>query len=283
MNSIEIVIPKYLNEYFDSLQKEHGITLTLSQKRWYTMKYHELGESIRQEYPSTPEESFMGSTEGFWYLREIMQAKQEKRITNVPYQPQIPVQTAWDIGFRDQTSIWFYQQLPSGAIHVIDYYENNGEGLIHYVQYINETPYKNNIFVHHLPHDAAATDFSSGLSVVKQAKELGLEVNLLDRYNSKHSKSKFILEVQRVRNLLARCYIDEAKCAVGIKALESYRKKWNETQCCYTSEAVHDWASHGSDAFRYLSQAVDIQSRKIDASVMQAERQKLKKMRNKWI
>ena len=85
---MDIVIPKYLNEYFESLEKEHGIVLTEPQMRWYTMKYNELGEEIRQEYPSTAEEAFMGSSEGFWYLKEINEARTQKRITTVPYQPQ---------------------------------------------------------------------------------------------------------------------------------------------------------------------------------------------------
>lgn len=283
LSNIEITIPKYLKEYFESLKKEHGIEITLPQQRWYTMKYKELGEDIRQEYPSTPEEAFMGSSEGFWYLKELSEAREQGRITNVPYQNQIPVQTAWDLGFRDKTSIWFYQQLPSGAIHVIDYYENSGEGLIHYVSHMKTTPYKDNLFKHHMPHDAAAHDLASGLSVAQQAKELGLDVNILSRYNSSGSRSKFMLEIQRVRNLLSRCYIDEGNCAVGIKCLENYRKKWNESMSCYIDDAIHDWASHGSDAFRYLSQAVETQARRKGSSTIEEDREKIRKARRRRI
>jgi len=280
---MEIIIPKYLSDYFVSLSKECGVVLSDAQKRWYAMKYKELGDQIKQEYPSTPEESFMGSSEGFWYLKELNEAYQDKRVTKVPYQPQVPVQTAWDLGFRDKTSIWFYQQLPSGSLHVIDYYENSGEGLIHYVSYINTTPYKNNIFKHHMPHDAAAHDIASGLSVYKQAKELGLDVNILSRYNTGNSKSKFLLEVQRVRNLLSRCYFDESKCAVGLKCLMSYKKKWNETMSCYTDEAIHDWASHGADAFRYLAQAAETQSLRKEKSKIEEDRAKLRMARRRMV
>lgn len=275
MLDIDIPIPKYLNEYFESLEKEHGIELSLPKKRWYTMKYKELGEEIRQEYPSTPEESFMGSSEGYWYLKELNEARQQHRITNVPFQPQCLVHTAWDLGFRDQTSIWFYQQLPSGAIHIIDYYENSGEGLAHYVAYLNSQKYRDVYGTHHMPHDAAAHEKGSGLSVAQQAKDSGLDVNILRRYTS--SKSSFIMEIQRARNLIGRCYFDESHCAVGIRNLENYRKKWNESMVCYTSEPVHDVASHGSDAFRYLAQAVETEARKPSDAKMEQERKKIQK------
>lgn len=280
---IEIIIPKYLNNYFESLEKEHGIVINTEQKYWYTLKQSELGESIKQEYPSTPEESFMGSTEGFWYLKEVLQAKQDQRVTKVPYQPQLATYTAWDIGYGDNTSVWVFQLLPSGSVHIIDYYENSGEGLAHYLSYLRRQRYFDNIAAYYFPHDAAATDFASGLSVVTQAKELGVKVTVLDRYNSKLSRSTFVLEVQRVRNLLNRCFFDEEKCAVGIKNLESYRKKWNESMACYTNEAVHDFASHGADAFRYMAQAIDILCHKKGSSTLELERQKAKQARNAFI
>lgn len=278
---MHIPIPKYLTEYFESLEKEHGITLTLPQKRWYTMKYNELGENIKQEYPSTENESFMGSSEGFWYLKEVNEARQVKRITTVPFQPQCLVNTAWDLGFRDATSIWFYQQLPSGAIHIIDYYENSGEGLAHYVAYMKTLPYYGKMGVHYMPHDAAAHEKGSGLSVEQQAKDLGLDVRILKRYNP--SKSTLLMEIQRARSLLARCYFDEEKCAVGIKCLESYRKKWNEFMACYTSDAVHDFASHGADAFRALAQAVETEARRPNFQQLEDERKKIARARRNYV
>lgn len=241
------------------------------------MKYNELGEDIKQEYPSTPDEAFMGSSEGFWYLKELNQCREAGRITSVPFQPQCLVHTAWDLGFGDCTSVWFYQQLPSGSLHIIDYYENSGEGLSHYISYIRTLPYKEKMGSYHMPHDAGSHEMGSGLSVAQQAKDLGVDVNILNRYNP--SKSSMVMEIQRARNLIARCYFDESNTAQGLKRLENYRKKWNESMCCYTSEPVHDWASHGSDAFRYLAQAVETGARKPDDSKMQEERRKIRNAR----
>lgn len=274
---MEIIIPKYLKEYFSQLEQQYGIRLSDGQKRWYTMKFTELGDDIRQEYPSTPDESFMGSTEGFWYLKELNQAREDGRITRVPWQPECMVQTAWDIGYKDPTAIWFYQLLPSGAIHIIYYYENSGEGLSHYVAHINTLRFRDFIEMHHLPHDAAAHEKGSGLSYEKQFMEMGLACNVLKRYNA--SKTTFMSEVQRTRNIINRCYFDEENCAEGIRSLECYRKKWNETMCCYTSEPVHDFASHGADSFRYLAQAVELKARKPTSLGMEEERRKIQKAR----
>jgi phage terminase large subunit len=63
--------------------------------------------------------------------REMRLAESQGRICEVPYDDKIPVYTAWDIGFSDDTAIWFYQVV-RGEIHVIDYYAANGYGVEHY-------------------------------------------------------------------------------------------------------------------------------------------------------
>ena len=50
----------------------------------------------------------------------------------------LPVDTDWDLGVRDSTAIWFTQSLRSGEVRVIDYYENSGEGIPHYVRVLAE-------------------------------------------------------------------------------------------------------------------------------------------------
>jgi hypothetical protein len=55
------------------------------------------------------------------------------------------------------------------------------------------------------------------------------------------------------RSLLNRCWFDEEKCSRGIHALENYRKEWNDRQGCWASQPLHNFASHGADAFRMLA------------------------------
>jgi hypothetical protein len=46
---------------------------------------------------------------------------------------------------------------------------------------------------------------------------------------------------------------DAARCARGIDALKSYQAEWDESLRTFKKTPLHDWASHGADAFRYLA------------------------------
>ena len=50
-----------------------------------------------------------------------------------------------------------------------------------------------------------------------------------------------------------RCWFDETKCAKGLKALDNYKKDWDDRLACWRSQPLHNWASHGADAFRTLA------------------------------
>ena len=47
-------------------------------------------------------------------------------------------------------------------------------------------------------------------------------------------------------------WFDEKKCQEGLTALSNYKKTWNTTIGGFTSKPLHNEASHGSDAMRYL-------------------------------
>jgi hypothetical protein len=47
--------------------------------------------------------------------------------------------------------------------------------------------------------------------------------------------------------------IDAAKCARGIEALKQYRREWDDKLKTFKRAPLHDWTSHGADAFRYLA------------------------------
>jgi hypothetical protein len=59
--------------------------------------------------------------------------------------------------------------------------------------------------------------------------------------------------IDSVRNLLNRCWFDEIKCEKGLRALENYRKEWNESLGTWRDHPRHDHFSNGADSFRYLS------------------------------
>lgn len=203
-------------------------------------------DMIQQEFYC----SFTLGVEGSYYAKYLQDARDEERIGNVPYDTQKQVCTAWDIGYGDSTAIIFYQ-VCGQEIHIIDYYENHGEGLSHYVKVLRDKPY---IYSDHFaPHDIESHSFSSGLSPKEVASELGIRFITLPTL-------KITLEsgIEAVRGLFPRIWIDEGKCKQLIKCLENYRKEFDQLNQVYRSRPVHNYASHGADAARYLSLAVKL-------------------------
>lgn len=205
-------------------------------------------ETICQEYYC----SFDRGVEGSYYGRLMTELRLNDRIKNVPKDDYALVHTAWDIGFGDSTAIWFYQ-LCGNEIHVIDYYENHGEGLAHYIQIIEKKNIENKwkYGTHFVPHDAAAGSFEIGMSRVKYAHDLGIKMTVLPREGVD-------MGIERVRKHLSKCYFDINKCEVGLKCLESYRKQYNEKLRVYSESPLHDFSSHGADAFRYMCQGIEL-------------------------
>ena len=228
--------------YFEGLEQEYGIALDAAQQAWYVKKRGIQREDMLKEYPTTPEEAFAAAIEGAYYGRELARARTEGRIASVPYDPRLPVDTFWDLGVDDETVIWFHQA--AGLEHrFIDYYANAGEGLRHYVQVLKARDYVYG--THHLPHDVGVTSLSTGRSRLDTLKGLGVTpVRVVARATSVAD------EIQVVRDSLAACWFDEAHCDKGIKALENYRKAWDDKLGTFKDQPLHNWACHAADAFR---------------------------------
>jgi hypothetical protein len=263
-----IVFPKELDEYFEKIEGQ-GVKLTQEQKNWYVKKMQTQGEYMKREYPSTPDEAFESANEGLYFGKQIAQARQEKRICYLPYDDHAKTYTAWDIGYNDETAIWVFQ-LVGKEIHLIDYYENSGEGLAHYVKWVREKPY---IYEkHYFPFDADSKEKGSGRSYVDLAREMGLKTQVLPRAKNE------LFGIENLRGMINRMFFDEKKCAQGIKAIENFRKEWNDKLGCYRERALHDWASHGSKALIYTSEAV---GRMSNGSGMTAEQ--WRRLRDEYI
>lgn len=201
-----------------------------------------------QEYGCDWEAAIVGS----YYGRMMRDAEQQGRITSVPYDPQALVHTAWDLGLSDQTAIWFFQVV-GREIHIIDHLANSGQPLAWYAGEINKLPYAYG--EHILPHDAEARELQTNRSRTETLRGLGLNVRPL-----KSSGAERILVadgINAVRTILPRCWFDKTKCAKGIDSLKSYRREWDEKKKTFHDRPLHDWASHDSDAFRYLALGID--------------------------
>jgi hypothetical protein len=244
----ELILPVELAEYFVELQAKHGIELDDGRKRWYWKKSLDQGEDMKREYPSTPEEAFFASIEGAYYRKEMTRARVERRIRRVPFLPNYPVNTFWDLGFSDYTSIWFHQQV--GLEHrFVKYYENSGEALSHYAKYVLDQPWIQG--KHFLPHDAYQHS-KDGTTSYDSLRKSGLKnLVVVDKVAENRDG------VNAVREILSQCLFDEIECERGIAALEAFRKKFNEREGVYQEDYVHDWASHGAKAFEQFARSFE--------------------------
>lgn len=243
IDSQDLAVPEHLSSYFNALESQINGKLESEQRAWYVKRALTQGEDMKREFPSTSDEAFEASNEGLYYGKQIVEARQQGRIRNVYYDANVPVHTAWDLGYNDSTAIWLFQQCGQ-EIHLLEYYENSGEALTHYLQYLKSKPYT---YAKHLvPHDAAVHEYSTGLSRVEVARNHGTHFTVVSDIGINEG-------IDAVRNILNRCWFDEAKCSRGITALESYKKEWNDRHGCWSSLPLHNFASHGADAFRVLA------------------------------
>lgn len=198
----------------------------------------EFGESaFQQEYYC----SFDAAIVGAYYAKLLQTADKEKRVARVPYEPSLPVDTAWDLGIGDPTAIWFIQETPHET-RWIDYYESSGAALDHYVKILREKPYAYRD--HYLPHDAEVKELGTGRSRVETLKSLGVNNITIVPAQSVDDG------INAMRMLLPRSWFDAEKCERGLNALRQYRAEFDDKHKTLKPRPVHDWASHGSDAAR---------------------------------
>lgn len=199
---------------------------------------------IQQEYYC----SFDLGVEGAYYAKLLNKAEVEGRITNVPTDPHASVDTYWDLGVSDETVIIFAQNIGQ-EIHIIDIYQNQGEGLSHYAKVLQDKANKNNwVFGdHYAPHDIQVRELGSGAQTrLQMAKDLGIPFKIVPNIPIAEG-------IELARGIFHRLWIDNIKAKFFIKSAENYHKAYNERLAVYSEKPVHDWSSHCMDAFRYLA------------------------------
>ena len=206
------------------------------------------GQLTAEQYAQEYECDFAAALVGAFYGKDLVQVEREGRVTSVQVDPAVPVHTAWDIGYRDDTAIWWYQVM-RGEIHIIDFHSSSGNSIDFYTDLIAEKGYRYG--THWLPHDARAKTLAAkGKSVIEQLGEgLGLNsmaiVPNLDIHDG----------IQAARVMLRRCWFDDEKCAEGLEALRQYQREYDEDKKSFREKPRHDWTSHAADAFRMMAVA----------------------------
>lgn len=204
-----------------------------------------------QEY----ECSFDAAIPGAIFGEQIDKLQATGRISEVPHEQWAPVHTGWDLGYDDDTVIWWFQ-VYAGEIRVLDYYSNNLKDIDHYAQILEDKRVERGFTygTHYLPHDARPRTLAAGgKSMYQQFHDWNKDHG--DKLGTFQIARNLDLQeqIQAARATLAISWIDGVRCADGIESLRSYHRKWDDEKKTFTKEPVHDWSSHASSAFMTIS------------------------------
>ena len=238
--------------YSNATQDPNWYVKVLRASQTGLLEQEELDDAAKtmtqDQYLQEFECDFESAILGAYYGKEMRALTDGGRIREVEYDPLFPVHTAWDLGYSDDTAIWFFQVV-HGEIRCLDYHSSNGQPVAFYAGIIqnraDERGYKYG--THWLPHDARAKTLSSNRSVIEQ---LGDKIPLKSIKIAPNLKLQDGIQASRLA--LTRAWFDH-KCADGIECLRQYQREYDEDKKVFRDKPRHDWTSHGADAFRYLS------------------------------
>lgn len=255
-----VVITAEQHAYFDRIEAEMDIDLSVGQRAWYVEKLRIQKEKMKSEYPSTPDEAFEVSGEGRIYRLEMAKVREQHRIIkNIPVLPDVPVDAFFDIGGAsnrlgsDYMSVWFCQRVGMEN-RMIRYHRDTGRGIGWWATYLKSHGYLLRRI--YLPHDAKhkrLTLADAGQSVEDLFVKAGfrsIDLPIVPRVENKWHDG-----IGACRSVFPTVFFDAENCAQGIKDLDNYKKEWNGQQGCWRDQPAHNEASHGSDAFETFARS----------------------------
>lgn len=240
-------------DYFNKLEVEANVKISLQQRYWYALQEKILKEKIRQEFPSTISEAFLSSSDAFYFAETIAEAYKDGRClyTNL-YDALLPVYIVMDIGLNDLTIIIFFQ-LAHGEIRVIDYYEDKNKDVPFYANFLLQDK-KYTYHIAFLPHDSVKRDpLDINNSYERDFRRLFSGTATKFHVLKKTDKQ---MQISHARIKLSRCVFNVAKVKPLLDNMSKYRKIWNEATGRYLDKPLHSIASNYGDAFQYLCSAV---------------------------
>lgn len=259
----KVNIPTKMEQYFAKVQGEPGVpVLTPGQRAWFVKKEQRQGEGMLKEHPTTPDEAFQARIFGAIYGDLVAKARNQGRITNYPLEKQ-PVYAFFDLGISDSTSI-ILAQFVGLEIRLFDSYENTGEGIEHYGNWIKtwerDNKYVDALF---LPHDGGARQLSTGRSLADSLSEMKFNVQVVPR------AANIWVGVNYLRELFPKFWINKDRMSTKwndgqrdrasfIDCIEAYRTKPEEPGKQSSNAPIHDEYSHMCDALRSMGDAIKL-------------------------
>jgi phage terminase large subunit len=256
--AVFIGTPKGHNAFYDvyenAVKDNRWFAKTLRASQTGLLPQSELEDAqasmSEDQYLQEFECSFEAAILGAFYGKEMRVLTDAGRIGTVEHDPLFPVNTAWDLGYSDDTALWWYQVV-YGELRILDYHSSNGHQVSYYTDLLeskkNEFGYKYG--KHYLPHDARAKTLASGgKSIIEQiSSKIPLEsLKIVPSLSLQDG-------IQATRLALMRSWFDAKNCEDGIECLRQYQREYDEDKKIFRDKPRHDWTSHGADAFRMLA------------------------------
>lgn len=204
-------------------------------------------ELVQQEYYCSWSSLNVGSI----YGRQMEEVERDGRITAVPYDRHALVDVYFDLGWTDATAAWLVQRV-GYEVHAIDYIEDSFKTVSEYTDELRDRGYRYGTI--HLPHDARQHHLSAGGTTIEDQFIQNGFPNVEIVGSKPITDRGFTRDrIDAVRRLLPRVWFDRDKCSRGVKALQSYRRVWDDNRKSFADSPDHDWSSHGCDAFGLMA------------------------------
>jgi phage terminase large subunit len=243
-NPLDELDPAYQRFVIDPPEQCFSIKVNYNDNPWFTeeLEYErlELKGKNPDLYDHVWEGNCFANKDGAYYVKYLSR----KQITRVPVEPDLRVHTSWDLGIADATAIWFWQ-CHGKEVRFVNYYENSGEGLPHYIRVVDDFMREHGVLPgqHVAPHDIKNREWGSGQSRIDTARNLGIVFKQAPRLSIMDG-------IEATRSLLPNAWFDQERCAPGLRAVRNYRKLWDDKRQAYQDQPLHDWTSHGADGLR---------------------------------
>ena len=127
---------------------------------------------------------------------------------------------------------------------IIDYYESSDTNIVDTITWLKSEK-KYNWRYHNFPHDINTRDIGTGVRRTDIVHDMGWRVTDVPKISVSDG-------IQVTQLMINSCWFDAEKTARGLDCLWNYTREWDDRLKSFKEKPLHNWASHGADAFRMM-------------------------------
>lgn len=227
--------------YFARLRLR-GYLFTKEQKWWWARERSTFKQDMYREFPTFEDEAFMAVGNALILAKAMVAAEENGQVGEVPFDPNLPVITSWDLGAT--SACWFFQYYDGGRIAFIDYMEAEHADLKQWHTALTERANKRG---YHYAAHVFPWDGENKVGMTATTKFFAEEAGFENVYcNQRHN---FQMQVKIAHMMMPRCFFAENETLLGRQRILSYRRVHNVSTGVFEERPLKTLPSHGSEAF----------------------------------